>query len=133
MSNTVIVIVVLVVALIIFMMWQNAQTQASQNEQMMLMMQNQGAQGQANIWSSMGDWANIIGGVGGLFGGGSSDPTGGSGIDGDIYEPARMINTSAYPRVGASPFAVGAPYQATTGFENLQDMVEYGEGMELNM
>ena len=125
MNNTVLVVIVLVVLLVGFIMWQNSQAQQSQNEQMLWLMQNQNNQGQANIWSSMGDWGNIIGGIGGLFGGGSSGE-----VNGDTYTGGTGTRFATSPII--PPYPPSTQMRATEGFDNLQNMVEYGYGIELN-
>lgn len=125
MNNTVLVVIVLVVLLVAFIMWQNSQAQRSQNEQMLWLMQNQNNQGESNMWSSMGTWADIISGFGGLFGGGSGND------NGEDIEPEsnlRLINTSPVN----PPYAPSTQVNATLGFNNLQNMVDNGWGIELN-
>ena len=129
MSKTVIVVIVLVVLLVAFMMYQNAQSQKSANEMMLWQMQNPNQQ-TANMWSSMGNWADIIGATGGLFGGGSNDSNvvvNGEEFDEDYWSEERLVNTRQYRN---SPMPTS--YNATIGFDNLQDMVDTGEGMLLN-
>lgn len=116
-----IVVMVLVVLLVGFMMYQNAQSQKSANETMLWAMQNQGQQPEANVWSSMGDWANIIGGVGAIVGSGQN----GEEVVVDDDGNTRIINS-----VNSPSFENSLP--ATAGFENLRTMVEYGEGIQLN-
>jgi hypothetical protein len=127
MNKTVLVVIVLAVLLVGFMMYLNSQAQASKDKQMEILLANQGNQQEANLWSSMGDWAGIIGGIGGLFGSGSGDD------DGEVVDQtgARLINTSAYGRYQDIPFPPTS-YYATAGFDNLQNMVEGGQGVMLN-
>ncbi len=143
MNNTVLVVIVLVVLLVAFIMWQNSQAQKSQNEQMLWLMQNQNNQGESNMWSSMGNWSDIIGGIGGLFGGGGNSGNGGDLItwnpnddDTDSFDMdewarnsgSRLINTSPVN----PPYAPSTQVNATLGFNNLQNMVDNGWGIELN-
>ena len=122
-NNTIVIIVVIAVVVIIFMLWQQAQAKANSDAQMLAMMQNQNNQGQANLWSSMDNWGNIITGIGGLFGSTQDD--------GETFEDGtgqRLVNTRQYRN---SPFP-NQQQSATIGFNNLQSMVETGTGVQLN-
>lgn len=125
MSNTVVVIIVLAVLLIGFMIWQNSKAQQSQNQLIGDLVANQNSQNEANIWSSMGDWSNIIGGVGGLFGSGNNNDNGETYVN---DEGSRIITTSPVN----PPYPPSTQTYATDGFNNLRSMVDYGYGIQLN-
>ena len=69
-KTTVIVLVVIGILVIGIVMYSMSQQSAKDRELQLQIaqMQNQQGGGEANLWSSIGDWGSLIGSIGGLFG-----------------------------------------------------------------